>query len=88
MIHNRNRSCKHLDDLMLQRWENEGGCLGSFAMVDGVSHRDDHLRGVSDAELDLIRSAIDRAMSDDNFLSQLTRRSSRADRGVQWASAT
>jgi hypothetical protein len=88
MIRNRNRLLKHLDDLMLLRWENEGGCLGPLTMTDRGSPRDDYSPAVSDAELDSTRSAIDSAMSDVAFIDQLTRQPCRADREVHWASAT
>ena len=84
MIRNRNGSLKHLDDLMLLRWENEGGCLGPLTMTD----RDSYPLAVNHAESALTRAAIDCAMSDDDFIDQLTRQSRREDREVHWASAT
>lgn len=86
MIRNGNEALKHLDEL--QRWENEGGCLGPFAKTDRESHRDDYSTTVSDSERDFIPAAIDCAMSDRTFVEQLTRRSCRVDREVHWGSAT
>jgi hypothetical protein len=88
MISNRNVSFKHLDDLMLHRWENEGGCLGPLAMTDRDNHRDDYRDEVREAEMKLTPSAVDRAMSDSTFVKQLARRSCRVGREAHWASAT
>ena len=88
MIHNSNGSPRQWDDFVLQRWENEGGCPGSYTMTERDSHQDAQSRAVSDAEPDLIPSAIDCAMSDDTFVDQLIRRSRREEREVHWASAT
>ena len=88
MIRNRNKALKDLGDLMLLRWENEGGCLGPLTMTDRDGRGEDYSTAVSNSELDLTRSAIDCAMSDDDFVDQLIRRSRREDRDVHWASAT
>jgi hypothetical protein len=53
MIRHRNEALKHLDDLMLHRWENEGGCLGPLTMTDRDSHCDDYSRAASEAALNV-----------------------------------
>ena len=83
MLRNRNESLKYLDDLMVCRWENEGGGLGRLALADQDIRSNAHRERVNGAELKLAPSAVDRAMSDHTFLKQLARPSYRADREVR-----
>jgi hypothetical protein len=65
MNRNRNEALKQLDDLMLLRWENEGGCLGPSTRSDRLSQHDDCFRAPSDAELNSRQRAIHRSASAD-----------------------
>jgi hypothetical protein len=65
MIRNRNEALEHLDDLMLLRWENEGGCLGPSTMSDRLSHHEDYFGLTSEAELNSRQRAIHRPASAD-----------------------
>jgi hypothetical protein len=42
MIRPRNEHIEHLDDVVLRRWENEGGALGRSAIKERTEGRDDH----------------------------------------------
>jgi hypothetical protein len=83
MIRNKNESLKYLEDLMVCRWENEGGGLGRVALVDHDSRSNGSFRRVNDPELELVPTAVDRAMSDHTFVKQLVRQSERVGRDEQ-----
>ena len=83
MIRSKNESLKYLEDLMVCRWENEGGGLGRVALADHDSQSNGYFRRVNDPELELVPSAVDRAMSDHTFVKQLVRQPDRVGRDVQ-----
>lgn len=87
MIGNRNQSLMHLDDLMLCRWENEGGALcpltAAEVMADRVSHSDDRFGVAIDAERDSRPAEIHRAMGDHPFAEQGACRSYRVNRQLR-----
>jgi hypothetical protein len=83
MLGNRNETLKHLDDLMVCRWENEGGSLGLVALADHGRQSNGYFSRGNDAERELVPSAVDRAMSDQTFVKEFVCQSNRMDREVR-----
>lgn len=79
-MRNRIESAKHLDNLMVCRWENEGGSLGRVALADHGSQSNGYVNRLNDAEIELVPSAVDRAMSDRTFVKELDSKSDRVNR--------
>jgi hypothetical protein len=80
MMRNRIESAKHLDNLMVCRWENEGGSPGPVALADPGKQGNSYFDRPNDAEMELAPSAVDRAMSDHTFVKELDSNSDRVNR--------